>query len=114
MVQNEIKELSRLEDERFENIFNLYLDQNDRYFYNLLQGISLPTNLPDGAYTNYVVEPGDTLPYISYKLFNTINLWWTICLANNIDNPTIKLEPGTELKIIDNNLLKLLILEINS
>jgi len=114
MVQNEINELPRLEDERFENIFNIYLDRGNKYFYNLLQGISLPTNLPDGAYTTYRVVPGDTLPYISYKLFNTIGLWWTICLANNIDNPTIKLEPGTELKIINNNLLKLLILEINS
>jgi hypothetical protein len=113
MYQNEISELPRLPEEKYENIFQVYQDKDNRYFYNLLQNINLPTELPDGFFEKYTIEPGDTLPFISYKLFNTIDLWWVICLSNNIENPTLKLEPGKTLKIFKSNLIQVIISEIN-
>lgn len=99
MYQNDIKELPRLKAENIENIFHIYQDKDDLYFYNLLQSIHFPQNLPDSYFQQYNVTYGDTWPYISYKAYGNIRLWWVITLANNIVNPTTPLESGTILKI---------------
>lgn len=36
---------------------------------------------------------------ISYRFYNTINYWWVICLANNIDSPLEDIALGTVIKI---------------
>ena len=36
---------------------------------------------------------------ISYKMYGTINYWWVICLANDIDSPLEDIAVGTLLKI---------------
>lgn len=99
MYQNNIAELPRLKNENLENIFNVYQDDNDFYYYNLLQSIHFPQNLPDSYFVQYNVTYGDTWPYVSYKVYNNTKLWWVITLANNIINPTEPLVPGTILKI---------------
>jgi LysM repeat protein len=114
MVQNEIEELPRLTQERLENIFNIYLNDDNRYFYNLLQNINFPEDLPDGLFKLYTIEPEDTLPLISHKVYGTINLWWAICLPNKINNPIIQLQPGTVLKILNNSIIRVLLQQINS
>jgi nucleoid-associated protein YgaU len=97
MKQNSIKDLPRLRNELYENIFHVHKDEDNRYYYNLLQQVVLPDNLPKELLTTYDVVPGDTLPFISYKVYDTPNLWWVITHANKIDNPTIQLQPGTQL-----------------
>jgi len=99
MKQNQITALERLTPENMENIFNVYQEPDGMYFYNLLQTISFPQNLPMNLFTGYAIAYGDTWPYISYKAFNSPNLWWIILLANNIQNPLEPLVPGTLIKI---------------
>jgi hypothetical protein len=99
MKQNDIKDLPNLDIENYENIFNVYQDENDVYFYNLLNKIVFPDNLPVSYFIQYVTNQGDTYPYISYKTLGSPNLWWVIALANNIDNPTALPEPGTVLRV---------------
>ncbi len=99
MKQNQFLELSKLDAENIENIFNVYQDANGMFFYNLLQTISFPQNLPNNLFTTYTLAYGDTWPFVSYKNYKTPNLWWIILLANNIQNPTTKLYPGTTIKI---------------
>lgn len=94
MKQNEISDLPKLDEEAYENIFDVYLDENGLYFYNLIETIQFPTNLPPNLFESYNIKPGDTWPLISYKNFRTPNLWWLILLANQIDNPTILPKPG--------------------
>lgn len=99
MYQNNITELPRLKNENLENIFNVYQDDNDFYYYNLLQSIHFPQNLPDSYFVQYNVTYGDTWPFVSYKVYNNTKLWWVITLANNIINPLDLLQSGTILKI---------------
>jgi len=99
MKQNQIKELPNLEIENFENIFNIYQNPDGTYFYNLLQTIVFPPNLPSNLFTYYTIVYGDTWPFISYKVFKTPNLWWLIMIANNLHNPIKKLINGNILKI---------------
>jgi LysM repeat protein len=113
MYQNEIPDLPRLPDERYENIFQVFQDEDDRYYYNLLETINFPENLPPGFFSTYNVQPGDTYPFISYKLYKTIHMWWVICLVNKINNPTSPLTAGTPLKVPTLNIVREIIRQIN-
>jgi nucleoid-associated protein YgaU len=99
MYQNNITELPRLKNENLENIFKIHQDNNDFYYYNLLQTIHFPQNLPEAYFVEYNVSYGDTWPFISFKVYNNTKLWWVITLANNIVNPLEPLVPGATLKI---------------
>lgn len=112
MKQNQISELPKLDGENFENIFNVYQDENGMYYYNLLQTVVFPQNLPLNLFTSYVIKYGDSWPFISYKSYNTPNLWWIILLANNIQNPLEPLVNGTILKIPKNVLVKEVLAQI--
>lgn len=114
MYQNEISDLPQLADEKYENIFKIYQDEDSRYYYNLLETISFPENLPDGYFTTYIIQPGDTYPFISYKLFKTTGVWWVITLANQILDPTQPLEVGTALKIPTLSIIREIIKQINT
>lgn len=86
--------------ENYENVFNVYTDNNDFYYYNLLKKVDFPTDIDPNAYDYYEAGPDDFYPLISYKFYNTIKLWWVICAANQINDPTSAPEAGTILKII--------------
>lgn len=114
MKQNEIKDLPKLKNDDFANVFSVYTDDNGFYFYNLLQGVNIPSNLPNGYYDVYSVTYGDTWPFIAYKKYKTPNLWWLVIAANNIQDPTKQPIPGTEIKILKTQYASLVINEINS
>ena len=99
MKQNQIKELKRLTNESYENIFNVHQDENGLYFYNLLQTVQFPQNLPPNLFTRYTIVYGDTWPFISFKTLKTPNLWWLILLANGINNPLAPLLQGDTVQI---------------
>lgn len=114
MTQNQISELPRLRTENYENIFNIYTDEGGRYFYNLLQTVVLPTDLPKGYFNEYTVVYGDTWPLISYKNYDTTNLWWIILLCNNISDATQIATPSTKLKILKSEIVSLVLTQINT
>jgi len=112
MKQNQTKGLPVLDSENYENIFNVYQESNGMHYYNLLQTVVFPKNLPPGMFDSYAVGHGDTWPLISYKTYNTPNLWWLIVLANEIDNPVLQPEPGTFLFIPNEGIVKEILNEI--
>jgi hypothetical protein len=87
MKHNEIEDLPTINVENLENIFNVHQDKDNMYYYNLLQTIVFPENLPLNLFDSYTVNSGDTWPLISHKTLNNTSLWWIILLANNIKNP---------------------------
>lgn len=112
MKHNEITKLTPIQMENFENIFNVYQDLNGMYFYNLINNITIPDDLPINLFNSYIVKYGDTWPFISYKTLNSPNMWWMILLANKIDNPLLPIEPGTELKIPKEEVVKEILSQI--
>ena len=99
MKHNQLRNLPRLREENYENIFNVYQDQDGMYFYNLLQTVAFPQDLPDSLFTPYTIAYGDTWPFISFKTLRSPNIWWIILLANNIQNPLEPLVNGNQIKI---------------
>ena len=101
MKHNEIIDLSPIESTKMENFFTVYQSASGEYFYNILNTINFKSdNIADYTYEWYTVVLGDTYTYISYKHYNTINLWWLICSFNNIQNPTALPQPGESIKIL--------------
>lgn len=114
MKQNEIAELSNINVENFENIFNVYQDKDGMYFYNLLQTVVFPPNLPFNLFNPYTIKSGDTWPLISHKTLDNTNIWWIIVLANNIMNPVTLPVPGTTIKIPKPNVVKEILFQMRN
>ena len=86
--RNEVAELTNLSRNLYENIFKVQLKEKDDkafYAYNLLNKVIFPDNL-DSALIDEVVVRGDK-PWtmLSFELYSTIDLWWTVYLLNKPD-----------------------------
>lgn len=98
--QNNIATLPTLSQLKLENLFNVY-NNGSNYFYNLIGTVNIPQDLDPTVYIFFTVT-SDYMPWtlISYKVYNTIDLWWLICSVNNIQNPLQFAKAGTKLKIL--------------
>jgi len=105
--QNDIPELPRLTQYNFENLFKVYTDRDDLYYYNITNSIFFPDDIANDAYFNYRISGSNiSWTYLSYIHYGTIKLWWVLCTLNNVDNPMILPEPGTFVKILKPNALR--------
>jgi len=102
MYQNEITDLEDISDLRYENIFKVnQTETNKYYFYNINRTIRFqPADLDPKYYFKFRVNR--IIPYtaLSHNFYNTMDLWWLICIINNIDNPIEFLQPGKIIKVI--------------
>jgi len=112
--QNNITELPSLNNYRYENLFNVYQNEANQYFYNLLSKVNFPANMDETYYTTYTVE-NDNLPwtFISNKFYGTIYLWWIICASNQINNPVYFPKAGTILKILNPIIVRNILQQLN-
>ena len=100
----------------YENIFRMYSTENTEssnfYYFNILNSVYFPDNIPTGSY--YTITLNKRLPWtaISYNAYRTIDLWWIIALANKIYNPVYYPAPGSTLRIIKPEYVKLIFDEI--
>jgi len=100
----------------YENIFRMYSTENTEssnfYYFNILNSVYFPDNIPTGSY--YTITLNKRLPWtaISYNEYRTIDLWWIIALANKIYNPVYYPAPGSTLRIIKPEYVKLIFDEI--
>lgn len=99
--------------ENYENIFNIFTDKDEFYYYNLLKKVDFPTDLDPDIYDYYKTVPSETYPNIAYKAYKNVTLWWLICAANQIDNPIKQPEAGTILKIIKTRYVKNILAKID-
>lgn len=114
MKITDIKNLPQdVTSENYENIFNVYTDENAFYYFNLLKKVDFPDDLNSDIYDWYQTQPIDTYPNISYRFYKSVTLWWIICAANHIDDPTKQPEAGVLLKIIKPFYIKNILARIN-
>lgn len=98
---------------RFENFFKVFQDDIEgNLFYNILKNVSIFPANDTSIEDEYIVRPHDTWVYISYKQYNTIDLWWLVCEYNQIQNPTDFPEPGTKIKLLKSNYVHAVISEL--
>ena len=111
--QNNISGLSKLDEFKYENVFKVY-DIDNYYIYNLSNNLDIDTDLEPEFYNIYTVNRPTAWTIISYENYNTIDLWWLICLINGIINPIQFPETGTELKVLKPEYVRLVIDKIRT
>jgi len=85
-VQNEITDLATLSRNLYENIFNVNLiEDNNVYFYNLLNKVIFPDDISDEFTDEITLMSDKPWTMLSFQLYGTINLWWTVYLLNKPD-----------------------------
>ena len=100
--QNEVEELTSLSNDMYENIFKINLidtDNNDLYFYNILNKVIFPDDISDEIVDTITRQNDVPWTTLSYQLYGTINLWWTVYLLNKPDY-IFKAQAATEYKYI--------------
>jgi hypothetical protein len=112
--QNSIPELIPLNNFRYENIFKMYQTKDNKYFYNIIKKIDLIPNLDPSQFFYFTIARKMPWTIASYNIYNTIELWWLLCLVNNINNPVIQPSAGTIIKALKSNLVAPLINNIKS
>ena len=80
-----------------DNKYNAFLINKSVFFLNTND------NLAASQFDFYEVKAMDTWTTISFKFYNTVDLWWLICKVNEIVNPFEMPSPGTILKIMKSN-----------
>lgn len=112
--QNEVDELKSLSIDMYENIFKINLiDTNgtDLYFYNLLNKVIFPDNISDAIVDTIILQNDVPWTTLSYQLYGTINLWWTVYLLNKPDY-IFKAQAATEYKYIKPSAMKAVLQQI--
>jgi len=112
--QNEVDELKALSIDMYENIFKINLiDTNgtDLYFYNLLNKVIFPDNISDEIVDTITLQNDVPWTTLSYQLYGTINLWWTVYLLNKPDY-IFKAQAATEYKYIKPAAMKAVLQQI--
>jgi len=97
--RNEIDELVNIKYTRYENIFQV-AKNNNYYFYNILKKINIPENIDSRLFHEVIVSINIPYTTLSNQYYGTQDLWWLICLVNEIKNPITNITPGTKLKIL--------------
>lgn len=77
------------------NPFPYYYNTDDRKY---IYGVTCQLK-KDTTYVVHTVEHGDTLDSLSLAYYNNPTYFWIIADFNSIQDPYIKLEEGTTIKI---------------
>ena len=114
MKQNDINDTSvnKLKAQNIENLFNVYTDEDQNYFYNILKTINFPDDLNPFLFYYYDTETKDTWPLIAWKAYKDVKLWWVICAVNNIQNPVAQPVAGTRIKLLTSDVVREILNEI--
>lgn len=79
---------------RYSSFPYYYNTEDKKYVYGTTAQLS-----QDTTYTLHKVKQIDTLDSLALEYYNNPTFFWVICDFNQIQDPYIKLEVGTELKI---------------
>lgn len=111
--QSNIPGLPSLGQNRYENIFKLYENENNQLFYNLKKSITFPDNIDDRYIDVFSLDRNVPWTIISYNIYGTIFLWWCITELNKISNPVIMPKSGTVIKYIKPEYIKQIVSQIS-
>ena len=105
-----------IETVSYENFFKLHLHNIEFAFFNLLKKINILTNTTDvdpSFFITYNIDVDVPWVLLSYKIYGTLNLWWLICLVNNIQDATKNPVLGTQIKAIKPQFVGSIVNQIN-
>lgn len=112
LYQNNIPELPNLNDLRYENIFKMYKNDTSQYYYNITKTITLPEDIDPGQIIYYRMRRRMPWTMVSFNIYNTIELWWLLCLLNKVKNPVKAPDTGLVIKALNPDIVSSVLSEI--
>jgi hypothetical protein len=107
----------RINEQSFGRMFNVLVD-HDRYtrFMNIFRSYMFNSDTQEDVsyYDTYEVGQEEWWDNISVKFYGTPYLWWIIPAFNNIVNPFEGLEAGTNLKILKDSYIYILLRDLDT
>jgi hypothetical protein len=104
--QDSISFLSNLELYRYENIFRLYKEPKNGYFYyNILKKIKIPDDINEQIFDFVKLPQGMPLTTLSFRIYGTTYLWWLILVVNNVTNP-MSIPAGERIRFVKKAFIK--------
>lgn len=89
-LQNDISTLPNLDNNRYENIFKLYIADKGAnsmyYYYNITNKVSIPQDIDPNLISNITLNRKLPWTTFSFKLYGTTHLWWLLFLLNTPKN----------------------------
>ena len=109
--QNDIKDLPFIQDVRYENIFKLA--KSDKFFfYNIIKKITIPKDIQSEIFYEIRINSNKPWTTLSNDIYGTQDLWWLICLLNEVYNPINNPKLGNVYKIIKPDFVSTILKEI--
>lgn len=92
--------------------FNVYLDQRDKYVYNLNN--TLYIKVPDEITDIYIVKHDQFWTTLSYNIYGTTRLAWLLMKLNNVrcENVFSIIETGTRIRYLNKDYVSRIIREM--
>ena len=112
ITHDKVRQLFPIEDTRYENMFKIAIADDTYYFYNIIKQIVIPTDMASDIYFEQYVTASIPWTTFAHNVYGDQNLWWLICLANGIRNPTLNPVIGKIHKIIKPTLVSRILSEI--
>ncbi|NBP17011.1 hypothetical protein EBU95_21980 [bacterium] len=87
--QNDINELPKLSNLRYENIFRVYTDSTNKkqfYYYNITNKVSIPSQIDSNLLDTIKIDRKTAWTTLSYAIYGSIYLWYLIYILNNTQN----------------------------
>lgn len=67
-----------------------------------LGSVLYPKIKPNDNDMYIISQQGDRLDILASKYYNESSLWWIIAVANNLNNASLSIEPGIQMRIPSN------------
>ena len=115
LTKKEKNKLIQRKIESFSNLFTVGFD-GDSYKYLLNRTVHFKNidDIPRKYIKFYTVQKDDTWYLISYKIYDTHRLWWLIAKLNYVTDATVQPQPGTDLKTLDREYVKSILISMKA
>lgn len=67
-----------------------------------LGSVLYPKIKPNDNDMYIISQQGDRMDILASKYYNDSSLWWIIAVANNLNNASLSIEPGIQMRIPSN------------
>lgn len=67
-----------------------------------LGSVLYPKIKPNDNDLYIISQQGDRLDILANKYYNDSSFWWIIAVANNLNDASLSIEPGTQMRIPSN------------
>lgn len=96
-------------------LFNILKDDKD-YYLNIFRFYNINDTVYNDLLNYYTVESEEEeyFDLLADDAYDNVNLWWIICLINDVINPFEELEPGKNVVIIKQFLIPYILREIKT